>query len=797
MEKEIYRTQPTLMAVAVSTAILALSGCASSGGSSSNGGGGNDDQGDEVGEQWPAEPQGFVASRDFGDVDEEYDDLDEEDVADVQVTVVDDYIRKSHKDFEGQLVEEGDGNPDHIVQDDDAVSDWDFVDGDAYDHGTPVASLIAGRKYGVSGDATLHLVDRYDEEGQLGRNVRGGIKAGAEAGSDVINVSFGPAPDADEDGNPVGPLDKGVLADRVADDVIENDVVVVESAGNAGIQRKIGDLEDEELLNHIVLVGGVGYDGQRHPQSNYPGDDERTQDRWIVADYHAGEAASGRGDEGTTRFSGTSVAAPVISGKIATLISVWPHLGVEEEGDDHATPLLAAQRLLDTADCSEGSTGYESETKCNEELGQGIADLEAAMAPEGEVKIVAAGAVESDGASDDADEGTAQAQSVTDTYASWSHAFGNGLPADSELFEGAVGFDELGRDYAVDLSGAHRGNSLQADVMRQRMQSHLSNAGVGGGEMVEIAEGIRMDARHTDSGELLTGRFDMDFGGTRVSAFGFQGGEENPMETVLEGVDTAMLSSTTPQFTHSLDDVAGVTAEVGLTEMFSVSAEYWSGRSDEDPAERVLSEDTVGLSDYGVDRQDIALHMQATDELRLSLGQGMLREDNGMLGSRGYGALNLGDEHELHVTSLGAEYAVSDRLSVTGQYEYGQGRMDGGAGMIRSIDNLRTEQATLGVAWDGDDHQVAFMANQPMRVTGGEIQASVPVGRTVDGEVVREDRTASIGTEGRQMDIELGYSFMPDRDSRFNANLLYMDQPNHDPNASGEWAGAVTYAVRF
>ncbi|WP_231363087.1 S8 family serine peptidase [Thioalkalivibrio sp. ALR17-21] len=774
------RFRPTFVAVAVSAAIVALSGCASSGGSSSNGGGGGSDNGEEEDTRvLPTYDQQAILD-------------DDGDTVEVQVAVIDTEFRPSHEEFDGRVsgtkavagyrdsveaTEDDDGNPDYV-------------------HGTPVAALLGGQEFGISGNARMELIAAANEDGVVfGGQVVEGIAHAVEEGARVINASLSGQWSAWDRKETVGHLQE-VTYEKPQEDgesqTIEVGTAGVVGAGNDGSNLSEDDGPDDPYIDHEgfdyldevweqILIAGGSRGWKKNVNSNYPGQDEEIQDRFLVAPYTA-RSATNTDDDAEGMFNGTSFATPRIAGMVTGIIAQWPHLDASE----------ATGRLLETA--SQESELYE-ENDCgpNEDLncgyyylGQGHADFEAALEPKGDVVQPAGEQVEDD-----------ESHDVQESYASWSHAFGNGFQADEELFDGAVAFDELGRDYRVDLSGHHAGGFALDTHVRQRLETHLGNASVAGDESIEIAEGVSMAARHADSGELLTGRFDMDFDGTRVSAFGFQGGEENPMETVLEGADTAMLSSTTPQFTHSLDDVAGVAAEVGLTDTFSVSAEYWSGRSDEDPAERMLSEDTVGLSDYGVDRQDVALHMQATDELRLSLGQGMLREDNGMLGSRGYGALNLGDEHELHVTSFGAEYAVSDRLSVTGQYEYGQGRMDGGAGMIRSIDNLRTEQATLGVAWDGDDHQVALMANQPMRVTGGEIEASVPVGRTVDGEVVREDRTASIGTDGRQTDIELGYSFMPDRDSRFNANLLYMDQPNHDPNASGEWAGAVTYAVRF
>lgn len=69
------------------------------------------------------------------------------------------------------------------------------------------------------------------------------------------------------------------------------------------------------------------------------------------------------------------------------------------------------------------------------------------------------------------------------------------------------------------------------------------------------------------------------------------------------------------------------------------------------------------------------------------------------------------------------------------------------------------------------------------------------MGRTLDGEVLRETREVDLATEGRQIDLEFGYAFTPSENRRIQANVLYSHDPDH--RSGSDAAGSVVFSQRF
>lgn len=688
----------------------------------------------------------------------------------VIVSVFDEDVRVSHDEFEGRI--DGVYN---LANGNREISNENMFDPEG-GHGTVVAGRIAGKTRGVSADARLRLY-RMD-----GRNARQGVERtvrdSARHGARVINSSIGDLRD-----NVIwwNDTNEKILPEMVRANGGRG-MVGVQAGGNRGrAWQGPEEFEQKQARERTLLVGGGSATAHRKASSsNFPGADENVQSRWLTGRWSA-STASNASDEGITTASGTSLATPEISGMLAVLFSKWPHLDAVE----------ASNRLLETADRSgelydQNDCGPQEDLNCGfYYLGQGYADLRAALEPTGDLEVAVAESVEAPGAD------------VNRSVAQWSPAFGNRFQGSEALLADTVAFDDLGRDYTVDLSGRNSGGIAYGQRLFDRMQSRLARTGFDDPVERTLVPGVSLTATLDETGQPATSRVDADLGRTTLTAFGFQGGESSPMETWMADSGVSMLTDVQPALVEDLGFVSGVAADVDLTERVSLETRYWTGESERD-AGGGLETDTLGLSDYGANRQDVAVRFEATEDLSVTVGQGRLREDQGVLGARGSGALDPGDGHTLDVTRVGLDYAVTDAIGFTARYERGQGRLDGAAsGLIRDIEDLRTEQSSIGVNWQQGRHQAAFMVNRPLRVTDGTAVASVPVGRTVDGEVLREERRADIGTDGSQTDVELGYAYAPTEHSRVNVNLLYADQPDHDPSASGEFAATARYAVRF
>lgn len=222
------------------------------------------------------------------------------------------------------------------------VAQIDLVGEDAEDdaagHGTAVASLILGDSSGsVQGMApgvelmSLKVVSE-DGQGNAFTLARGIIDA-VDGGADVVNVSLGTYGDS-------------FVLEQAVTYAQEHDVLVVAAVGNDAVEGVMYPARYES----VVAVAASDATG-RHLYFSNRGDE---------VDLAApGLMVNAAGEGGAVAFSGTSAAAPFVSGALAALLSNEPNLSASEA--------LAA--VLST--CSDAGAPGE-----DDELGNGVLDVQ-------------------------------------------------------------------------------------------------------------------------------------------------------------------------------------------------------------------------------------------------------------------------------------------------------------------------------------------------------------------------------------------------------------------------------------
>lgn len=179
------------------------------------------------------------------------------------------------------------------------------ISGPGADHGTAVASIIAGKE-GIASAADLLVIRVLDDQG-TGSNfdVANGIVRAVDRGARVINLSLGLYQDT------------RVLREAVSY-AHSQGVLLVAAAGNDGYNQ----LPYPAAYPQVLAVTAVDGSGR---QAVFPNQSE-------VIDFAApgvGVVVAGE-KEGTQLVSGTSVAAPFVTGTLATLLSVDSNLGPQQ-----------------------------------------------------------------------------------------------------------------------------------------------------------------------------------------------------------------------------------------------------------------------------------------------------------------------------------------------------------------------------------------------------------------------------------------------------------------------------------
>ncbi len=182
------------------------------------------------------------------------------------------------------------------------------ISGAGSGHGTAVASIIAGQE-GIAPAADLLVLRVLDDQG-IGSSfdVAAGIVQAVDQGARVINLSLGLYQDAP------------VLREAVRY-AHQQGVILVAAAGNDGYHKLPYPAAYPQVLS-VTAVDGRG----RH--AVFP---NRSKSIHLAA---PGVGILTAGEEGDTQlFSGTSAAAPFVTGTLAALLSADPNLSQQQAVD--------------------------------------------------------------------------------------------------------------------------------------------------------------------------------------------------------------------------------------------------------------------------------------------------------------------------------------------------------------------------------------------------------------------------------------------------------------------------------
>jgi len=383
--------------------------------------------------------------------------------------VIDTYQDKNHADFNGKYQWYKD-----YVRNSDTVPNY----GSQHSHGTHVAGIVAAEKNGTGTHGVAYNADLvganvdYHGNGMINKGLAqqalhdmAKLKSPESAGGEemniiAVNMSFNqPNFFYDGNGSTVTQLSDGTynaaeITTRIINNgygdgrywkvATDNDIILVNSAGNYGFNHA-GDpgiwAVEEDANGNLVLGGkmvivgswsGTGVAGNKaghvclniNTVNNTCNDTHRISDFYILAPGQAINSTipTGQGNNGndTAAMSGTSMAAPHVTGAFGVLNQMWPYMNGEN----------LVKLVMNTAD--KNLTGYNVNIH-----GQGLLDLDEATKPQGAVGLATSGRV---------DHPTV---SLNNTY----YSTGTALPSNLSNLKIMV-LDDYDRNYYMDLGSS-------------------------------------------------------------------------------------------------------------------------------------------------------------------------------------------------------------------------------------------------------------------------------------------------------------------------------------------------------
>lgn len=677
----------------------------------------------------------------------------------VTVAVVDSGARLTHNEFSDGVV----------------TATYNAVDGssnvtdvDSQYHGTAMASIIAGKTQGYSGNAKLMIVKAMDVAGGSVMTLANGVAYAAQSGARVINSSNSgwqiTHPDA------IAPYQS----------IVTNDALWVSAAGNGGLNitdvrvpsaffyDSRPDLAD--IRNRMLVVGRLNEaESARDANSDYPGGNVLLQERFILAPGTTIGAAHGIGDSAYRQVDGTSPAAAVASGVAASIVSKWPHLTATQT----ASIMLDTARRTDAL-YSQNTCGSTGAMNCGAfYMGRGILDPAAALNPVGTLTMALS------------EDVSGPSVPVARTGLAASTAFGDAFNGLSAL--PVASFDAYGRDYLVTLRMAPaqtalaRFGGLGTSMLRGRTEHQ--RIGDEWGNAQESFVRLNADGSAAMALSFATGN-------TKVTGYRFGLGESNPA-AMPEGLMSLHLLSYNGNSAIASDylAVSGVSGEVGSgIEHLTFGFDAWR-------ANNTVS----GLDggDQSATRTEVSVRYEPTAWMRLSAGVASLTEREAMLGTKATGALAFRDGTPFVSQTLGLDLLPFTGATVFARYESGTMSNFDGSGLIDRVTNIRASQFAMGATFGTSDLQATLVASSPLRVDSGIAHLNVPTGRTIDGKVLRTAFSSELAPSGRERSIEFALATLVGKSGVAQVNLSRTVDPGHNAASEAENMVAVSFHTKF
>lgn len=645
----------------------------------------------------------------------------------VTVGVVDSGIDTSNSEFSGRI---------HSASRDVAGS-RSLQDEDG--HGTWVASVIGAARnaagtHGVAYDSTL-LIARTDEPGSCAANdcafydddIAAGIDLARTGGARVINISLG------------GSTASTRLTSAV-DRATAGGTVIVISAGNDGAADPDAMARvalSTQARGLVLIAGSVNSGNAISSFSNRAGSAQNT---YVVA---PGERIQTT-DIGQTDVlvSGTSIAAPHVTGAIALLASAFPNMSGRELVD------LIFRTATDL-----GTPGTDAV------YGRGLINIGRAFQPQGATALV----------------GSEQPVELAAANISLGSAFGDGGQLGAALSNTVV-LDMYNRAFTVDLSPTVRSSNAGLGLVRRLGLENSRAAGVLRGEKAALGFAAnhaqdaavwgRLGMADTHLALMLQPQADgwLSLNLTKDArlAFGYGRSATDLLGTV--GQEPRQSVSYLSQGGR-VGEAFGIAAEQPLSAAVSLPVGRWRWSM---AASRTSLDQDDRASPLLTDGEAAIRTMQARVQRQTGWGAfglsfGWIEESGSVLGARSAGAFGFDAGADTATAGLNAALDLGPRWSLSAEAAAGRTRLEKAQGALLAADgdiwtsNWRFSLTGESLWRPGDTF--GFMLAQPLRVERALAHVTLPAAYSYDAGVT-EHRSARINLAptGREIDVEAVYA---------------------------------------
>ncbi|MDA8737677.1 S8 family serine peptidase [Candidatus Pelagibacter bacterium] len=654
----------------------------------------------------------------------------------------------------------------------------DNVPNDEEGHGSHVAGIIAGENngsgyHGVAYDATLYIYKVLNDSGSsVGNSIASGITKARGDGVDIMNLSLGDSGTIGSTCNSASSCETSLGSTLYTELEASGAAgkILVWAAGNDGNSSPStmsgAAIYDDDFKETTVIVVATGLDGKIADSAD-PGWGSTGSNKCGIASAICIAAPgtylySAKLDDNdyAVAFSGTSMAAPMVSGGLALIKQEFSSL----------TNAQVVDRLFATAT----DTDEYSQSSI---YGHGMMNLNGATAAVGTLQTI--------GGSNLLDDSSTSYYDLVNNSFTSSAAFSNALnnALEGQTMEVYDSFDRA--NFKTNVSSFFTSGSYTS---QNTIENHMSR--------------LKPKTTKRVKNKNLYGSFTVETDGNYIESSMFQ----SAGDFLALG-----FNQSTNSFENAVDPLSNFFNDSNFGNNYLVNP-YFNTGSGQDYFMSFNSNSSFGFDTFtNANGNDLGLAfnlnplsssdkgMKNAGDLQIVFGANY--EQNKFLNSTSTGAFATGDLSNTNFTGVKYKKNLGDDFTFVGSGYAGYTYIDKAAGSY--IDNstpLLTSSFTLGLAkanFFKEDQRIGFFVNQPQRVEDGSLNLRVPTSSDRDRTVTYSNLNVDLEPDARQINFDIIFNKIITESSNLSANLTHVQNGNHSNGSKNQNFISLFYKKTF
>ena len=616
-------------------------------------------------------------------------------------------------------------------------------------HGTAVASIIGAAKndsgiHGVAPSSTLLVKKLNNGGGIVISNVANGINSAVTNGARVINMSFGADP----------PALPSSTERNAMQNAINQGVILVVASGNSSLSEVLdmgrlsnctgttgGKCNGFNANGRMIVVNAVTSSNAATAFGNECGD---TASACMVAPGDGVGVTLIGGGSGTG--SGTSFAAPHVTGALAVILQKFPTLSSSD-----------AVSLLFSSATDLGAGGIDTV------FGRGLLNLNAAFRARGLTSLPTGNFI----------GGTSTPLEQSSIFL--DPIFGDAL-AGNRFLTNSIVLDKFNRPFRVNLN-----NRIVNSKFTSFLESYTKNINNKNFKL-DILPDTKLNIRKENNRDYENISFFSQYSKIQKDPILLESSFFN--NTYLKyatNINSKLF------FNNISDNYSNLTFE----EIFMPQLKYLDNGRGSGFKYNFSKKIELTFGDFR-DNQNFNnsnRHLRQynithkNNNLNLNFGVGVLNESDTIFNSSSSGAFGNFIKTKSKFLSISTNYKLEKNISIYGTYSENSSKIPNNNGFISNWSKIKSNAFSLGVKKDNTflkNDSLGITIFQPLRVYSAYADFTIPVDteKKPFGKIIYKKERLSITPEGRQISLETSYTWKNDYINLNNFTLIDFN-PGH------------------